>query len=597
MKSAVLAIVAVLLMANVVMYPYWTAQMDDDDWDPKDGPNGDDIVPIDALSVTVPPVRSGDILLYNYEFLAELYDFNKTNGNVTLISLEANGQLLEQIEGPLSKKDGYMVSHESWQLPTELTLSVTITMEYGNPEDNNEPLIVNGRIDVDRDRYATLRGDTAIVSSVDGLLTVDEVVGIEIPITDLEFEVSNIGYPDPHEEFDRPLEELLYGDGATLTEGENGTYGESLWGGYYTQYYNWSMDRSERVNGYDCARLNISTDIFGFLQLEKLIWLSSQVPRPVRLTYYTKLPYDDVNSSGYMMVSTAQTLTENGYTRGGAPVPIDHQAEESFVDRAPSGDFRSWEVGPQDGSISSSSFDFGLNEAVDLCFAESSGLEDWRRSHPSPLLKEAFYSANQTDVRTMEYTWNITFADDPTDWENYDNWSTYLYAYEVNVTKRVTNRIVGEDLVETFISSEGGITTGYFTIPEFYLADEFLTLASSEDIWANVQEVASVAYGGRDQDEVDFTNAWYAYSTGGLESGGGFGMELLDTLAGITIPNANVSYIMQMDNVWEGAKTTAVAVDAESGRMVYITKVTSSQALANIFGGGAPITIPGRLLR
>ncbi len=597
MKSAVLAIVAVLLMANVVMYPYWTAQMDDDDWDQKDGPNGDDIVPIDALSVTVPPVRSGDILLYNYEFLAELYDFNKTNGNVTLISLEANGQLLEQIEGPLSKKDGYMVSHESWQLHTELTLSVTITMEYGNPEDNNEPLIVNGRIDVDRDRYATLRGDTAIVSSVDGLLTVDEVVGIEIPITDLEFEVSNIGYPDPHEEVDRPLEELLYGDGATLTEGENGTYGESLWGGYYTQYYNWSMDRSERVNGYDCARLNISTDIFGFLQLEKLIWLSSQVPRPVRLTYYTKLPYDDVNSSGYMMVSTAQTLTENGYTRGGAPVPIDHQAEESFVDRAPSGDFRSWEVGPQDGSISSSSFDFGLNEAVDLCFAESSGLEDWRRSHPSPLLKEAFYSANQTDVRTMEYTWNITFADDPMDWENYDNWSTYLYAYEVNVTKRVTNRIVGEDLVETFISSEGAITTGYFTIPEFYLADEFLTLASSEDIWANVQEVASVAYGGRDQDEVDFTNAWYAYSTGGLESGGGFGMELLDTLAGITIPNANVSYIMQMDNVWEGAKTTAVAVDAESGRMVYITKVTSSQALANIFGGGAPITIPGRLLR
>ena len=595
MKSAVLAVITVLLMANVVMYPYWTAQMDDDDWDPDDGPGDNDIVSIDAISVTVPPVRSGDILLYNYEFLAELYDVNKTTGNVTLISLEANGQLLEQLNGPLSKKDGYMVTHESWQLHTELTLSVKITLEYGHPDDDNEPLIVNGRIDVDRDRFATLKGDTAIMSSVDGLLTVDEVVGIEIPITDLEFEVSNIGFPDPHEEVDRSLEEMLYGDGATLTEGDNGTYGESLWGGYYTQYYNWSIDRSERVNGYDCARLNISTDVFGFLQLEKLIWLSSAVPRPVRLTYYSKLPTDNENSTGHILIATSQTLTVNGYTRGGATIPIDHQAEESFVDRAPTGDFRSWEVGPQDGSISSSSFDFGLKEAVDVCFAESSGLEDFRRSHPSPLLKEAFYSANQTDMRTMEYTWNITFADDPMDWENYDNWSTYQYAYEINVTKRVRTRAIGPDEVETFIASEGGITTGYATLPEYFMADELLTLASSEDIWANVQQVASVAYDGRDQ-EVDFTEAWYAYSTGGLETAGGFGMELLDTLTGISIPNANVSYIMQMDNVWEGAKTTAVAVDAESGRMVYITEVTSSQALATIFGGGAPITIPGRRL-
>ncbi len=595
MKSAVLAVIAVLLMANVVMYPYWTAQMDDDDWDPDDGPGGKDIVPIDAISVTVPPVRSGDILLYDYEFLAELYDVNKTTGNVTLISLEANGQLLEQLNGPLSKKDGYMISHESWQLHTELTLSVKITLEYGHPDDNNEPLIVNGRIDVDRDRFATLKGDTAIMNSVDGLLTVDEVVGIEIPITDLEFEVSNIGYPDPHEEVDRPLEEMLYGDGATLTEGDNGTYGESLWGGYYTQYYNWSIDRSERVNGYDCARLNISVDLFGEIQLEKLIWLSSQVPRPVRLTYYSKLPYDDENTTGHILISTAQTLTENGYTRGGAPIPINHQAEESFVDRAPTGDFRSWEVGPQDGSISSSSFDFGLKEAVDVCFAESPGLEDWRRSHPSPLVKEAFYSDNQTDVRTMEYTWNITFADDPMDWENYNNWSTYEYAYEINLTKRVRTRAIGPDEVETFIASDGGITTGYATLPEYFMADELLTLASSEDIWANVQQVASVAYGGFDQ-EVDFTEAWYAYSTGGLETAGGFGMELLDTLTGISIPNANVSFIMQMDNVWEGAKTTAVAVDAESGRIVYITEVTSSQALATIFGGGAPITIPGRRL-
>ncbi|NIP36097.1 MAG: hypothetical protein GWN18_14150, partial [Thermoplasmata archaeon] len=46
MKSAVIAIITVLLMANVVMYPYWTVTTDDDDWDPDDPDNGETIVPI-----------------------------------------------------------------------------------------------------------------------------------------------------------------------------------------------------------------------------------------------------------------------------------------------------------------------------------------------------------------------------------------------------------------------------------------------------------------------------------------------------------------------------------------------------------------------
>ena len=583
MKSAALATVVVLLMANVIMYPYWTAQQDDDDWDPDIGDNGD-IVPIDAISVTVPPVRSGDILLYDYEFLAEIYALNTTSGNWSIIKLEANGQLLEQLNGPLSQKDGYLVSHESWQLHTELSLTVKITIEEHNQGEDAEPLIVNGRIQVDRDRFATLKGDTAILTSVEGLLAVDEVKGLEIPISNLEFEVKNKGYPDPHVEVDRSLEEQLYGDGNTLTEGDNGTYGETdpVWN--YTQWYNWSIDSSERVRGYDCVRLNISLDFFGGIQLDKLIWLSSDVPRPVRIMYYSYTGWTDPNETGYILLSTSQTLTRDGYTKGGALIPINRQAKEAFVERSLLGDFRDWEVGPQDGSISSSSFDLGLEEAVEVAFAESSGLAYWQQTHPSPLVSEASYWANQTDVRTMEYTWNITLADEPGEWEEWEEWYP-TNAYQVNVTKRVTRRLVGEDEVETFIASERGPWYGYAPVAEADMADQILTLASSEDIWANVQEVANAAYSGIGQDEVDFTNAWYSYSIGGLEVAGGFGMELLDTLAGISIPNAKVSYIMQFGNVWEGAATTAVAVDAETGRMVYITQVEAPQALSLLFGG------------
>ena len=584
MRNAVMSIVAVLLLANVVMYPYWTAQTDDDDWDPDNGNKDDDIVTIDAISVTVPPVRNGDILLYDYEFLAEIYDMNTTSGNWSLIKLEANGQLLEQLNGPLNQRDGYMVSHESWQLHTELSLTVKITIEEHQKGEDNEPLIVNGRIQVDRDRFATMKGDVPILTSVDGLLAVDEVSGIEIPISNLEFEVSNKGYPDPHLEVDRSLEEQLYGDGNKLTEGDNGTHGETdpVWN--YTQYYNWSIDRSERVRGYDCARLNISLDFFGEIQLDKLIWLSSNVPRPVRIMYYSYTGWTEENSTGYILLSTSQTLNKNGYTRGSAPIPINRQARETFVTRAPAGDFRGWEYSPQDGSTSASSFDLGLQEAVELSFAESSGLQDWHRTHPSPLVQEASYWANQTDIRTMEYTWNITFADEAGDFENWEEWYA-TNGYQVNVTKRVTTRVIGGDEVETFIASERGPWYGYLPVAENDMADELLTLASSEDIWASVQQVAAEAYSGFGQDEVDFTDAWYSYSTGGLDVAGGFGLDLLDTLAGITIPNAKVSYVMQLGSVWEGAATTAVAVDAESGRMVYITQVNGPQALSLLFAG------------
>jgi hypothetical protein len=328
--------------------------------------------------------------------------------------------------------------------------------------------------------------------------------------------------------------------------------------------------------------LNITLDFFGVITLDKLIWLSSDVPRPVRIMYDSYTAWDEVNNSGYIQLLTSQTLTADGYTRGSSDININRQAKETFVDRAPAGDFRAWDQGPQDGSVSSSSFELGLQEAVELAWEESDGLLDWQRTHPSPLVSEASYWANQTDARTMEYTWNITFADEPGEWESWESWYPYN-AYQVNVTKRVTNRLVGGDLVETFIASERGPWYGYARLAEANMSEQLLTLASSEDIWASIPQVASEAYSGVGQ-SVDFTGAWYAYSLGGLDFYGGFGLDLLDTLAGITIPNADVSWVMQLGNVWEGAATTAVAVDAQTGRMVYVTQVEGPQSLSFILG-------------
>jgi hypothetical protein len=224
-----------------------------------------------------------------------------------------------------------------------------------------------------------------------------------------------------------------------------------------------------------------------------------------------------------------------------------------------------------------------LQEAVDMALEESSGLIAWERTHPSPLVSGASYSANQTDTRVMEYTWNITFADEPGNFSDWEVWGP-TNAYQVNVTKRVTSRIIGGDLVETFIDSEYGPRWGYAPVSEDDMGDELLTLASSEDIWANIQSVADEAYPGLSQ-EVDFTEAGYSFGVGGLDAiAAGFGMDLLDTLAGITIPNAEVSWTMQLGGVWEAGTTTIVAVDAQTGRMVYVTHAEGPQSLSFILG-------------
>ena len=278
MKYVALATAVALLVVNAAMYSYWVKEAEDD-WTPDVVDNGD-IVPIDAISVQVPSVRAGDILQYDYVFFAEMYWMNRTTGNWSRITLKANGQLLEQIVGTSGQRDGYNQLHDAWTLHTEISMSLTITVIEFSPGEDNEPLIVTGRIDGGRDRHATLRGDVPIMNYAGGLLAVDEIKGLDLPVSSFEFSVDNWAYPDPNIDPERSLEETIYGQQAIVSEGMNGTYGEDT-GWNYTQWYNWSVDQSARVRGYDSVRLNISLDLFGVITLDKLIWLSSDVPRPV----------------------------------------------------------------------------------------------------------------------------------------------------------------------------------------------------------------------------------------------------------------------------------------------------------------------------
>ena len=588
MKYPVLAVALVIIVANASAYSYWTAKEGGDGWT-QHGSGGDiDIVPIEDIPVSVPPKRAGDVLQYDYSFLADVYDHNLTTGNWSRTWLIANGQRLDSFPGVSSQRDGFDQPHQVYQSHTTLQLSAVIGFSEYSPGKDSQPLIITGRVDGDRDKYSTLRGDVPIESYASGKLKVDEIKGWPgVGMSNFEFDVSTTSWPDPNVAPEVPLDEQIYANGATLEQGMNGTYSEHQEGwGNISQIYNWSVEGSDSVRGYDCSRLNISSDFFGFIFFRKVIWLSSDVPLPVRIVYNSTTYWADANEEGHIIINSTQTLQKNGYIKGGAAIDVQPGAKEAFVKRHPSADIRDWTMGPEDGSLDGSSFDYGLQEALDYAVENSPTFDAWLGVHPKAMVGEAYYSQNSTNqgINVEQYIWNITLADDPGDWEDMDSWY-WTNAYTLNMTKRVERRPVLGDRVTYAVDSETGPRRGAPSLKRADLSKQLVTLASSEDIWAMIPEVAAKAYTGLVQ-KVDFKDASYGFGIGGVNPGG-FGMDLLDTLTGVSVPTSNVSWSMQVGNVWEGAATYMVALDAETGRMVFISEVSGPQALSLIFGGAS----------
>jgi len=586
MKYPVLAVALVVILANAAMYDSWT-----DSGSGGTGfteqPGEGDIAAISNLTVVVPRERLGDLLQYDYYFYGEMFSKNMSSGNWSQVVLKANGQRLDSFPTVGRQADGYNQMHDAYRSHVELRLSVTISIIDYRPGEDSQPLIVTGRIEGDRDKYATLRGDIPIMSYAKGELKVDDIEGWPaggLGMSSFEFDVETWGWPDPNIEPEVPLEERIYKDGAALDVGMRGNYSDRGEGwGNYSQVYNWSIDGADRVRGYDCVRLNITPDFQGFFNFSKVLWLSNDVPSPVRTVYNSTTYYVEWPEYSYIIINSTQTLLKAGYSQGGAPIDVRPDEREQFATVHPSADLRTWGASPEDGPLSGTSFELGLEEAVDYAMESSEGLKYWLRTHPSPMVVESSYSRNTTDqpLNVEEYIWNITLSDEPGEWEDWEEWYP-VNAYQVNVSKRIERRPVLGDRVTMSILSERGPRHGAAPYERSDLSTKLVTLASSEAIWSQVQMVAQKAYTGLDG-KVDFSDALYSFSLGGVSSSG-FGFEMLDTLTGISVPTSNTGWVMQVGDVWEGTETYMVGLDAETGRMLFITDVSGPQALSLILG-------------
>jgi hypothetical protein len=77
-------------------------------------------------------------------------------------------------------------------------------------------------------------------------------------------------------------------------------------------------------------------------------------------------------------------------------------------------------------------------------------------------------------------------------------------------------------------------------------------------------------------DEIDFQDGWYAIAMGGITTANMPGMEIIETITGITMPESEYSWVLQQGGLFSssgGGKLFNAAVDVETGQMLYVLKI------------------------
>jgi len=191
--------------------------------------------------------------------------------------------------------------------------------------------------------------------------------------------------------------------------------------------------------------------------------------------------------------------------------------------------------------------------------------------------------------RAGKYNWNLSFGYKPTMEEYYEarenarKYDIYPHwGYYVNLSYNVTKEPGLDKYSETTkIINQGKYDWGSAPLSKPQIDDEILTLASSEEIFKLDNEIKDHIYSNID-DEIDFEDLSYGLVMGDVTTSSMPGMEIIETITGITMPTSRYSWTFQDGTVFRSGDTFSAAVDVESGQLLYVLKVTGSE-LYSIF--------------
>lgn len=584
----VLCVLAIITNIYLIVFYEYT----DESWTGNQGEGPEDVFDYSEFSVTVPAKMVGDTVQYDYTIFAEMYWENKSSGDWEKYTLTGNGQLIDRVPEIVTKKDGFNTDHSTIWIREETEATFTIKMDGSDSEE----VVIHGTLGGTRDEYTELKQNKVIQVVTEGNVEVDKIRQVPIPIS---YEGFMRNYPDPNLEREESLDEEIYLKDQLLKMGDNGAIlkePESEWvAEWLTQTYNWSVIGGEEIAGYNTLIINISTGFFqDWMPFTKKIWVANEVSFPVKVFVRTNTSAEDENGSFYTIIEHSRTLKNNGFTKGNKEVPweLDYSGFV-FHDRHPQGEYKEWEYIPESGAkYERSSFDFKPEDAVQFAVDNSPGLRKFLNNYDDVVVASGGYKVDRDAIAELDtsgkagsYNWNLSFRYKPTRDEIIDAWQNDEHpdwSYTVNLTRNVTKE-VGIDRYSEEIKIINEYTRSYSAA---YDKNDFpsqvLTIDSSEAILKLDPYVEDQAFNTIDG-EINFRDSTFGLVMGDITASNMPGMELVETITGITLPTSKFSWALQKGSVWEAGSTLSAAVDVETGQILYVLDISGNE-LYGIFG-------------
>lgn len=596
MKKIIIAVCIIVLLLNAGFFTYFNVYKGDELKKVDEIPDQDvidDVITVDPeeFRVTVPEIKVNDKLKYEYSIFAELYS-EQTDENGTTYdryTLNANGELLLNCPPVTTAEDGFKQSHDAVQLQQVTTATFSLTIDSSD----SDALTVHGTTTISRSDYRDLDNKKNIKSVTNGDVYIDRLPRAPVPVS---YTGKLRSYPDPNTILQDTLDESIFFKGQELGINESGQYLEqNVDMPWMSQTYNWTTDSVDRVSGYNAMRVNITSTYFNFLDFNRLIWLTNEVPQPVRAwvktntswNYVEELDENDTDdfqdtSKGHMVLITDRTLlnqSENGYAPGENEVPW-RNVEGSYNEKLPSGEFTAWEHLPQDGkSFDDTKLYMSSGTAVEYAKENSPELQEFmdKYGENSIVCNNARYNFTKDTKQKADpegkagtYYWNLTFATEPGGfggWGRRENRS-----YNIVVEEKITKNLIsgyGSELriVDTW---SAGPRRGSAPYPKYEFDNELLTLSSAVNLMKQDEEVKEKGFNARGGIDDDFR---LALQMADIEIDTRPGLNIINTLTGITPPTAKYAWYIQQDTVFQSGNTFTCAVDVQTGQMLFVMDV------------------------
>ncbi len=546
------------------------------------------------FSVEIPEKKLDDKYRYDFTLFAQIYWENKTSGNYSKYTLNGNGQWDNEVNGPVTAESGFGDNHQSLLERQKLDGSFTVSLDSSD----TGKVSVAGTFNADNKVYKELVEGRVIKSMNHGELAVDQLPKATVPVP-IHYNADLRYYPEPYEDQMKTLDEEVY-EGENITEDDEGSFlfeGSSEWSG---GYYNWTAEDVENIAGLQSLRINITSKFFNWLDFKRVVWISNEISYPTKEYLRTNQSYED-NKTAFWIILEQERILQKGYTRGTADIPWENGIAE-FPDLHPKGEYEEWGKVPQGGHMfepaepAERTVQMAPEEALDFAMENSVGLDSFLKMYPNAYVTNAKYNASLEDTDLQQkagsHKWNLTLGDYLSDeeareyWEKEENhdddeendiWPERRYNLRVarNVTKKVNPRDPYSTTTE--IEKDLGNRRRYSNFKRSELASNGITVSGVVDIL---------------RDDEDANDEFFNILTGDLEvkdltihlgegetSSDQPGFEIIQLITGITMPHSKYAWHFQKASVYETGDTFIVGVDVETGRLIYVTKVSGNQIM------------------